>query len=654
MFIGSWRKHQRPLIILIFSGVIFTFVFWGMGDPGTFVQSLTGAGQQGPGVLGSVGGEPITGEEFNRALDRIRQQQAQFGGEFPTNQELWEQGAVWAAWDDIVNDKLFEVYAQRDGFTYQRPFLVEQLKNMPDFQLPDGSFDARAWNEWVASPRVDWPFWYEQQTRNLNRRLLAERILASARVNESGLRERFALENTELTLRYTALEPPISPTDEEIRAKYEEDPTQFYHPQEWEVSFVRVPLEPDVSQDLEAIESLAASGESFESLAEIYADQPLNAARSEIGWVELNENLPELRQPLLDLAVGETSEAIRSGTGYLLYKVLEERFEEVAPAADAETAADEENNDEAAETIRSVRVEQLVLRPQLDPETRERRTALAESMLARAQAGEDLEELAAAQGFEVESAGPFDNQAPDVEGVPQSDFFTFRGAFREPLVEGEYADLIRATQGLYIARVDEKPERRPRALEDVYDQVRERVVQERQASQEYREEVRELGIEVSEAVDSLDEIAEAFPDLSVHIDRTEPFTTGTFSYATGIRWNVHEVAAAAAELEPGEMGGPFRDFIGQSVYFVELIDKTPPGEEVWAEVWPERREQMLQNARMQAQNQQFEDYLLYLRERAVEELAVTRNDAMIFRHLGLDQQEMPAAPVAEPVAEVSK
>ena len=644
MFIGSWRKYQRPLIVFIMSGVIFTFIFWGMGDPGAMVQSITGTAQ-GPGVLGSVGGEPITGDEFNRALERIRQQQTQFGGEVPSNQELWEQGAVWAAWDDLVNDKLFEVFAQRDGFTYQRDFLVDQMKKMPDFQLPDGSFDGRAWNEWVTNPRVDWNVWYEQSERSTNRRLYAERVLASARVFEDELRKRFALENTELTLRYTSIEPPVTVSEEEVAAQYEEDPSQYAHLQEWRASFVRVPLEPDVAQDLAAVESLAASGESFENLAELFAEEPLFASQSELGWLELDDNLPELRQPLRELAVDETSAPIRSGTGYLVYKVLEERFEEVVAAEGGEA--------EAAAPVRSVRVQQLVLRPQLAPEERQAITAEAESILASARSEENLQELAEHFGYEFGTTSLFDAGTENIDGIAQADLFSFRNAFRGELAEGDVPDLIRGSLGLYIARVEEKPERRPRTLDEVFDEVRADLVQARKASPQFRDEVRTLGLDIRDTVNDIDDIAAAFPNVTVHIDQTDPFTTTTFSYATGIRWNVHEVAGAAAELEPGQMGGPFSDFLGQSVYFVELVAKTEPTEEVWEERWPTRREQLLDGAYRMAQNQQFEDYMLFLRERAVNELNVTRNDALIFRFLGLDQQSVPV-PAAEPAAEATK
>src|SRR5690606_26284640 len=130
---------------------------------------------------------------------------------------------------------------------------------------------------------------------------------------------------------------------------------------------------------------------------------------------------------------------------------------------------------------------------------------------------------------------------------------------------------------------------------------------------------------------------EAFPHVKTEIQQLEPFTVPTFSYATGVRWNIREVAQAALEMEPGEMAGPFSDFIGRSVYFIELVDKQPPSEESWAEQWPEQKELMMAAAMSTAQNQQLEDYLLYLRDRAVGELDVRRNDGLILQYLGLSQ-----------------
>lgn len=653
MFIGGWRNYQRPLIIFVFSGIIFTFVFWGMGDPGTLVDGLLGRDPRAGVTLGSVGGEPITAEEFGRAIERVRQQQA-MGQEPPSNQELWETGAVWAAWDDLVNAKLIEVFANRDGHAYERPFLVEQMKSMPDFQRADGTFDARAWNEWVTNRNVDWARWYDEQSRMTNRQVFAERALASARVLESELKRRFELENTEITVRYTALEPNIEPTEDDLRGLFDENPRRYAAPQQWRAAFIRVPVEPDITQDLEAIENLAASGESFESLAEIYSGQPLNATFAEIGWVELNDNLPALREPLRDLAVGETSAAVRSGTAYLVYKVVEERFEDAAEETPADAEGDDTNADEGADEeatasapIRSVRVEQLTLRPQLAPEEREAIVAQAESLLERAAEEGGLEAIAEAEGLVVFTSDLFDATAAEINGVSQADVFAFRNAFQPRFEEGEITDLVRGVSNLYIAQVLDKPERAPRAFEEVREEVAADFTREFQASEAFRQQVVALGSEVRDTVDSLSAIPEAFPNLMVNIDQLGPFSVSTFSFASGLRWNVREVVQAARDLEPGEMAGPFSDFIGRSVYFIELVDRADPSEEAWEERWPEEREQMLEMANNMAMNQQFEDYLLFLRDRAIDELDVRRNDALILQYLGLSQ---PGGPPVEAAA----
>jgi len=632
-----FRRYSKPLIIVIFGLVIFTFIFWGMGDPSVIVDRLTGVDRAGNIAIGRVGGELISPEEYGQVIQQQRARAAQMrGGEEPSNLELWESGAAIEAFDQLANAKLIQVEAQDLGRSYAQEFLTDQLKEDPFFQTENGEFDAQAWNDWVSTANHDWQALYAQTADNVNRSLLVERVMASARTLTSELRQRFERENTQMTVRYAAVEPVFDPSEEAIQEKYAADPSAFATDESRVANFVALSLKPERPADLADLRVRAQNQESFEEIALPYAEGSVRARATSTGWTPLGDDLDPQLEPLRGLEAGEVSEWVERGQNYDLFRVV----------------ADREGEGDAP---REVLAERLTMTVSRSPQEREALRQQAETLLEDAQEAGDLGVAALGTPYDVLTTSPFNMQTAEIVNVPTADVFPFRTALNGVDAGGFPERVIAGREGLYVAQVTEVIEPQEQPLEDVREEVVEALKAEYQQTQEYRDELAALGDQIAEAADSIDEVTGEFGQYVAKEGTTSPFTVTNWRFEDQVLWNARDVYDAVGRGERGAFGGPINDFTNRTLYFVELVGKTPPSEEAWEIEWPAARERMKMQEMRVAESRRLNDYLLWLRAQNAD--LVQRNDLNILRYLGLDTEpgagspeggEMPAEdPVAE-------
>lgn len=581
------RRHRKAIMLAIIIPLSAAFVYWG-------TPLGSGGGQGGMPVnnIATAAGNNITVEDFQNALLSERDRQSQFGQQVTLDQ-LVESGAARSVLQSLIDRELLRAAADDTGYRFDREFLADQLKKDPYFQNDDGSFNAERWNELVdGGVNGGWEAQYERIASDLRYGLYLDRVLASARVFEPDVREQykeqFELRGTRITVKQAAIEPEIVPTEEEIQARYNEDPALYEKPEERTIEFVAWSLQPPVPAEAATIVQRARDGEAFEALVEEFSRGPFKDAGGDLGWITRTITTPEHQLALFDMEVGAISEPINGPQGYHVFKLEEKRESEVTGALD-------------------VRVRQILLSPELDEATREAFAAEAEALAEKVAAGGSFADT----DLEVRTAGPISIETATADNIPTEDYFTVRGAIL-PLAAGAYTDVITGARHLYVARVSEMKPAEPRAFEEVRDDVKDDVIAMKRRTPEYVAERTALAAEIAEKASSFDEIRAQYPDLPLETKTLPEFSAMEYDFQSGPMWQAGLVVQAVADAELGDLVGPITDFMGVP-HFVELIARTTPEEGAWEAEWETEREMVLESQQFALQQERLEDYRMHLR-----------------------------------------
>ncbi|MFP4193032.1 MAG: SurA N-terminal domain-containing protein [Candidatus Hydrogenedentota bacterium] len=612
------RKYRRPIFWTTLVLIIFPFVGARMFSGGGGGTSGELEGLQEP--VATVGDIAISRQEYQQRLNQAIQRQAQSGGSIPTPEELAETGVADQILNDLIDRALLQNLARRSEYAFDRDYLAELLREDPTFQDETGQFDVERWNELVGQPGINWDQIYAELRQSAESELAARRAMAAVRVLESEVRKEFEREHTELEVRYARIEPDIDVSEEELREFYDERPEAYHTEPERRAAFVSFSLAPPQPEVMdEILERLEEGEEDFAALAEEYSAAPEAEEGGDLGWITLREGLPSHQQVLLDLEAGEVSEPVAQDNIYVIFKAEDER-------------EDEETGD------RELRVRAIEVEAQLSDDEREALESEAEALAEQAREMGDLRAAAEDAGLEAQETDMFSPESTGIEGVAEEDAPSFRNQLMDT-EEGDISDVISAPRHLYVAEIVEMTESERQPFEEVTEDVRSDYVAEYEQTPEYREKLEEAAerIRDAEEVDDIEALEETFPELVAETDELGPFTAGDFDYSAGIFWNPRDVYQAVAHREPGTLAGPVPDLMGQ-VYFVELIEKTPPTEEMWAEQFPEEREELREQLRQTKQAEVLEDYLLNVRMRTVNGIPIQTNERVIAHVLGLGDE----------------
>ena len=160
----------------------------------------------------------------------------------------------------------------------------------------------------------------------------------------------------------------VKADDDELRALFEAEPDRFVTPEKRDVSHILVSVPSDAGNDevdrarerLAALKDRVLAGESFEDLAKENSDDPGSApGGGSLGFIERGMMVPEFEEAAFALAPEQVSDPVRTSFGWHLVKVTSVQesgsatFEEVRSQVLAQYQARE------AERIYAERVETL-------------------------------------------------------------------------------------------------------------------------------------------------------------------------------------------------------------------------------------------------------------------------------------------------------
>lgn len=347
MPIMTRMRDSMPVILFgLLIAFVVTIVFeWGMDYLG-----MTG-GQSD--VIGKVNGIKITYKDFSELVRSVAEnQKAQSGVEPDEGQLAQIRDQVW---DNLVTQHLVEEQVVRLGLSVTDQELLDWVRgdNPPEdlrrnFIDSAGTFRRDIYEQFLSNPDQfvrdpegnDPQFgtkWLKQYEVNLRQRRLQEKlqsvILASVRVAEGEITQRFTDQNRQYHVLYAPFDAAqlvtdqdVQLTDADVRSYYDENLDQYRVEETRKLQYVLFLERPSASdsaarrKDIEEAAQKANEGVDFLQLVATYSDRMDSGAFFRHG-----ELTPSLETAAFSARVGSVVGPIEDQDGLHLLKVLEER-----------------------------------------------------------------------------------------------------------------------------------------------------------------------------------------------------------------------------------------------------------------------------------------------------------------------------------------
>lgn len=336
---AKMRDNLPAILLSLVILFLLTIVLdWGMDITGRHHRE--GAYRE---PIGKVNGEEISYQEFNQALEFEIENYKQRTGNDPDDfmlEQLRNQ-----VWEQIVTRKLIEQEIKKLGITVTDEEISDWVLNSPE-TLPEpvkrnfvdstGNIDRtlleRALKSTTPQARQ---FWIEVEKFLKAQKLtekLQSRLLASIRVSDGEIKERFEKQNTRYEIKYISLDPNkfakeiTEPNDDEIREYYKIHQDEFRIQETRRLKYVvfsDAPSSEDsasVLRELENFKQQALQGADFVELVKNYSEIPYSDVFFKHG-----ELLPEIENEVWDKEVNEIVGPLKLSDGFHLIKILDER-----------------------------------------------------------------------------------------------------------------------------------------------------------------------------------------------------------------------------------------------------------------------------------------------------------------------------------------
>lgn len=336
---AKMRDNLPAILLSLVILFLLTIVLdWGMDITGRHRRE--GAYRE---PIGKVNGEEISYQEFNQALEFEIENYKQRTGNDPDDfmlEQLRNQ-----VWEQIVTRKLIEQEIKKLGITVTDEEISDWVLNSPE-TLPEpvkrnfvdstGNIDRtlleRALKSTTPQARQ---FWIEVEKFLKAQKLtekLQSRLLASIRVSDGEIKERFEKQNTRYEIKYVSLDPNkfakeiTEPNDDEIREYYKTHQDEFRIQETRRLKYVvfsDAPSSEDsasVLRELENFKQQALQGADFVELVKNYSEIP----HSDV-FFKHGELLPEIENEIWDKKVDEIVGPLKLSDGFHLIKILDER-----------------------------------------------------------------------------------------------------------------------------------------------------------------------------------------------------------------------------------------------------------------------------------------------------------------------------------------
>ncbi|MDZ7787974.1 MAG: SurA N-terminal domain-containing protein [Halofilum sp. (in: g-proteobacteria)] len=491
-------RGSRWLGYTIVGIISVPFALWG-------IQAYMGGGAQT--AAATVNGEEIPSRQVERLIAQQRQAlNERFDGNLPdvfSDQMLRER-----VLDQLISRELLEQTAAEANLQLGEQALAERIRGQSMFQR-DGSFDRDLYRQILGQSGLT-PSQYEarvrdgarveqlrqailgssfvlgSEARRLARLAGQERDVVSLRYSRDAARDAVEIEEDAVEAYYAenkerfqtpeqvrlawveldieSLKEQIEVSEEDLRREYESAGQRYREAAEREAAhiLIEVPEDAGDAAEQEALEQARSlrkrldEGAEFAELAEEYSEDSGSAGQGgELGYIKRGMMAEPFEEALFSLSgEGSVSEPVRTTYGYHLIKLLDIREREQKPF--------EEVKDEIRDDLRTRRAESRFY---------ERVDVLQNTAYENP---DSLEAVADATGLSVQRSEWISRDTGT--GIASNEAVREAAFSTAVLDERRNSDVIELGQRrIAVIRVIEHREPRPKPLEDVRAEVRERI-----------------------------------------------------------------------------------------------------------------------------------------------------------------------------------
>lgn len=584
-------QQMREIKMFVFWSVaiifVVGFVFFGGG------LNVGDLGSRNDNAIVDVNGQKIEATAYNRYLNYyIDNERNRTGRDELTTADydrLEDQ-----AWNEMITDLLLRQEAERLGIHAQDQEIVETLTQTPPpwvaqrFRDDQGQFDAAAFQSAINDPSYNWGPDEQLLRQELPKIKLQQMVRARATVSEEEARQEYTRRTLNNTVAYAGIRYHTidlgdwKPTDEQVRAFYDEHPERFVRSETVTLDIVRLEKAPSAADEADALADAdevldeEQKGEPFGSLAEMYSDGPNANRGGELGWQNPDDlQPPELRDVVAALEPGKTSAPLRAGRGFYIVHADSVRIDD---------------------GVRQVKLRQILLVPKIAPETldslRTRVTTAADK------ATRDFEGAARDLGVSVQRLPKVDNSGllPGLGFVRRLTDWAFKAK------PGDVSPPVGTDDAMLFARLVEKTPKGPRPFDEVEEQVRAATVEnERKVRAKAQLE------KVLERLHSGNSLEAAARAEGLQVVRPAPFTFYDNVPDVGA---LNEFNAVASALPVGQTSNVVETSTG--AYVIEVLARDPFDDADYAKA----RESIYQNLLQRRQAEVYQTWLEDLRQQA--------------------------------------
>ncbi len=343
--------------------IVIPFAFFG-------IDSFSGGGADP--VVAKVGSQKIHDSQFRQAYDqRYRQLQALMGENFRA--DLVDQAKFReAVLKDLTQEAMLLQHTEESGFRANDAVLFRTISSIPAFQT-DGKFDSKLYLERLSMQGQTAERFENQLRDSVEMDQLRSAVVDSAFLVPAQAQAHYKLATQTRALAYLVFDPAryapeISISDEEVKARYEQDKSRYMAPERLKLAYVQLSqdalppvAEPsgdvlkvlydaekasrfttqeerkarhilisfgaDKSAAKQKIEGLAAQlkgGADFSALAREHSDDSGSKGEGgDLGWVKRGQMVESFEQALYGLKGGEVSAPVETEFGWHLIRADE-------------------------------------------------------------------------------------------------------------------------------------------------------------------------------------------------------------------------------------------------------------------------------------------------------------------------------------------
>jgi parvulin-like peptidyl-prolyl isomerase len=439
----KFLRSQAKVFYWVIAATFILFLFLG---------GMTGRGCQAPGtkklqagVIGTVNGTDISGQQYDYA---VRQQRAQMRQQ-AQNRELNSNQIATAsqqAWDSLVQAAIFQQAIDEMGITVSDEEVLAVFETSPPPELlaqyrdENGNVDMDRYFADLQNPAVDWSQQEAYIRAILPWQKLTETVAADAVVTDEEVREEYSRQTGQAIAEYIAvvfadLEGEFEASEAEINDWYQAHPDDFQTPAKARcqvITFAKEPSDLDYEEILEFIleirEEIVSGSRDFENAAGEYSDDPGSGSiGGDLGWFDRTRMVEPFTEVAFNLPVGEISQPVKTKFGYHLIEVLEQ------------------TTDQDTGELIQVNARHILLEVNPGPDTLDLLRDAAEEVRARVDAS-NFATTAEAEALDLLSPAPF-FKGRDIPGLPLS-LSAANWVFNVP--SGQVSPLFENKDNIYI------------------------------------------------------------------------------------------------------------------------------------------------------------------------------------------------------------